>query len=72
MMRKAVNNFAAMGLKPVVRGGRLEGAKPNRQYAYDHREDQGLIWDRALQQRKLEVMKTAYERYRVLQFPQIH
>ncbi len=64
MMRKAVNNFAAMGLKPVVRGGRLEGAKPNRQYAYDHREDQGLIWDRALQQRKLEVMKTAYERYK--------
>lgn len=64
MMRKAVENFAAMGLKPVARGAGIEGAKPNRQYTYDHREDRGLIWDRALQQRKLEVMKTAYEHHK--------
>ncbi len=64
MMRKAIQNYAAMGLKPLARGVGVEGAKPNRQYTYDHREDRGLIWDRALQQRKLEVMKTAYEHHK--------
>ncbi|MDE7222657.1 MAG: aminopeptidase, partial [Acetatifactor sp.] len=42
----------------------LEGAKPNRQYTYDHKDDHALIWDKALEQRKLEVLKTAFERYR--------
>ncbi len=64
MLRKAVGNFALLGLKPVVRDVNLEGAKPNRQYSYDHKNDHGLFWDKALMQRKLEVMKTAYERYK--------
>lgn len=64
MLRKAVENFAKMGLKPVVRNVNLEGAKPNRQYTYDHKDDHGLLWDKALMQRKLEAMKTAYEHYK--------
>lgn len=64
MLRKAIENFARLGLKPVVRDVTLEGAKPNRQYTYDHKDDHGLLWDKALMQRKLEVMKTAYERYK--------
>ncbi len=64
MMRRAVENFAEMGLAPVVRAVGLEGAKPNRQYTYDHKNDHGLIWDRALMQRKLEVLKTAYEHHK--------
>ena len=64
MMRKAVQNFAGMGLAPVVRSVGLEGAKPNRQYTYDHKNDHGLIWDRALMHRKLEVLKTAYEHHK--------
>lgn len=64
MMRKAVENFAEMGLKPVAQGVGLEGAKPNRQYTYDHKDDRGLIFDKALMQRNLETMKTAYERHK--------
>ncbi len=64
MLRRAVENFAGLGLKPVVREVNLEGARPNRQYAYDHKDDHGLIWDKALMQRKLEVLKTAYEHYK--------
>lgn len=64
MLRKAVENFARLGLKPVVREVTLEGAKPNRQYTYDHKNDHGLIWDKALMQRKLEAVKTAYEHHK--------
>lgn len=64
MLRKAVENFARLGLKPVVREVTLEGAKPNRQYTYDHKDDHGLLWDKALMQRKLEAMKTAYEHHK--------
>ena len=64
MMRKATENFDKMGLRPVVRTVGLEGAKPNRQYEYDHKDDHALIWDKALEQRKLEVLKTAFERHK--------
>lgn len=75
MMIKAVDNFAKMGLKPVIRrspagllqgGGLVKlgciGANPNKQYDYDHKDDKALIWDKAMVQRKLEVLKTAYEK----------
>lgn len=61
MLRKAVENFDKMGLKPVVRDTVLEGAKANRQYDYDHKDDRALIWDKALEQRKLETLKAAFE-----------
>ena len=64
MLRRAVENFAGLGLKPVVGEQKVEGANPNRQYAYDHKDDHGLFWDKALMQRKLEVLKTAYEQYK--------
>lgn len=63
MMRRAVENFEKMGLKSVIRDVGLEGAKPNRQYTYDHKDDHALIWDKALEQRKLEVLRTAFERH---------
>lgn len=74
MMRAAVNNFAKMGLKPVVgRGGEfsytgrdngsipIESTQPNRQYLYDHKADKAMYLDKALVERRLEAMKTAYE-----------
>lgn len=75
MLRKALNNFAKLGLAPVIRRYRpgilsgmqtvgLEGASPNKQFAYDHKDDRALIWDKALAQRKLEVQKTAFEHYK--------
>lgn len=64
MMRKAAENFDKMGLRPVVRAVGLEGARPNRQYEYDHKDDHALIWDKALEQRKLEVLRTAFEHHK--------
>ncbi len=64
MLRRAVENFAVLGLKPVARELNVKGAIPNRQYTYDHKDDHGLFWDKALMQRKLEVLKTAYEQYK--------
>ena len=77
MMRKAVENFAKMGLKPIVRrtpmgvlqgGGLFKlgaiGGNPNKQYDYDHKDDKALVWDKGMVQRKLEVFKTAFEHYK--------
>lgn len=77
MMRKAVENFAEMGLKPIIRrtpmgilqgGGLFKlgaiGGNPNKQYDFDHKDDKALVWDKGMVQRKLEVFKTAFEHYR--------
>lgn len=75
MLRKALENFAKLGLQPVVRRYQpgilagmqtvgLEGANPNRQFAYDHKDDRALVWDKALAQRKLEVYRTAFEHHK--------
>lgn len=77
MMRKAVENFARMGLKPIIRrtpvgvlqgGGLFKlgaiGGNPNKQYDYDHKDDKALVWDKGMVQRKLEVFKTAFEHHK--------
>ena len=74
MMRAAVHNFAKMGLKPVVPrledfsyNGRDNGSaaadstQPNRQYLYDHKADKAMYLDKALVERRLEILKAAYE-----------
>ncbi|MEG0961906.1 MAG: aminopeptidase [Lachnospiraceae bacterium] len=74
MMRAAIQNFETMGLQVVVRkGGALsydgrdngsnfvESTQPNRQYLYDHKSDRALYLDKALVERRLEVLKNAYE-----------
>ncbi len=74
MMRAAVKNFKKMGLKPVVtrinetsfqgrgNGNRsVESTSPNRQYEYDHKSDRAAYLDKALVERRLEVLKTVYE-----------
>lgn len=77
MIKKAVENFAAMGLRPTIYrspvsvmegkgAGRTGyfGAIPNRQYDYDHKEDMALILDKALVNKRLEALKTAFEEYK--------
>ncbi len=79
VVRKAIENFHKMGLKPTIyraatysvnkrmhiRNG-YYGAIPNKQMEYDHRFDNGLYLDKAFVERKLQVMKTAYEEYKEL------
>ncbi len=77
MIRKAVDNFEAMGLKPsiyraaasLLQGKGLNrigyyGAIPNKQYDYDHKDDQALFLDKRLVQVRMEAWKEAYEAFK--------
>ena len=77
MIRQAVINFDQIGLRPTIyRSGSnifqgrsvnkngFFGANPNKQFDYDHKEDQALVLDKRLVERKLDCMKNAYERYK--------
>ena len=79
MVRLAIRNFEKMGLKPVIYRAALErinkkgvhrigyyGAIPNRQFDYDHRADQAIYLDKAFMERRLGVMRSAYENYKTL------
>ncbi len=79
MIKKAVENFRAMGLEPVFYRAAVEslnrrpGGKrgyystsANRQYDYDHRYDSALYMGNGFKERKLAVLKAAYEEYRAL------
>lgn len=79
VIRQSVQNFAKMGLKPVIYRSGVSvltkrqhlktgyyGAVPNKQYEYDHRNDQGLFLDKKFVERKLTVLQTAYEQYKEL------
>lgn len=74
VIKKAMENFENMGLKPTIyraavsaltRRGHHKigyyGAAANKQYEYDHRQDQGLFLDKKFVERKLDVMKNTYE-----------
>ncbi|MCM1263600.1 MAG: aminopeptidase [Butyrivibrio sp.] len=74
MIRTAIKNFDRIGLKPTVHraGGNIFqgwsvnkngyfGANPNKQFDYDHKEDQALFLDGALVTRKLECLQSAFE-----------
>lgn len=77
MIRVAVRQFREMGLEPVVyraavwsvtrtpnRNVGYHGTSPNRQYDYDHRYDQAVYLDKAFKERKLAVLRTAYETWK--------
>lgn len=79
VIKKAIENFEKMGLKPTIYRAAVSvltkrqhykmgyyGAIANKQYEYDHRQDQGLFFDKKFMERKLDVMKNAYEKNREL------
>ncbi len=74
VVKLAVENFEKMGLAPVIyraassvitkQGQRkvgFSGAIANKQYEYDHRQDQALFMDKRYIERKLDVLKHVYE-----------
>ena len=76
MVRAAVEQFRALGLKPVIyrhathavsKKNQLRigytGGVANPQYDYDHRQDCALFLDGDFVQRKLRAMQVAYEKY---------
>ena len=77
MIRRAVEYFREMGLEPICYRAAVEsvnrrangrrgyyGTSPNRQYDYDHRYDSALYMGNAFKERKLAVLRSAYETYR--------
>ena len=79
VIRIAIENFLKMGLKPTIYRAGVSvltkrqhlkigyyGGIANKQYEYDHKDDQALILDRQFMERKLEVMRTTYEQYKDL------
>lgn len=74
MVKAAIENFAALNLKPTIfrasnsiffkNGARklgYYGAIANKQYDYDHKDDIALFLDKKLVNRKLEVLRQAFE-----------
>ena len=74
IVRAAVENFKEMGLKPTIyRAATLSlnkrgqhkigyyGAIPNKQYEFDHKEDEALYLDRDFVNRKIGVLCTSFE-----------
>lgn len=77
MIRRSVINFEKIDLKPTIyRAGSnifqgrsvnkngFFGANPNKQYDYDHKEDQALFLDKLLVERKLEAIHNVYEQWK--------
>ena len=77
MVKLAMENFRKMGLEPILYrapSSFLEGrsvykngyfgAAVNRQFDYDHDDDQALFLDKKFVHRKLECRKNAWETYR--------
>lgn len=77
IVKKAIENFAKMGLSPVIYRASVSvltkrqhikigycGGNPNPQYDYDHRNDQALFLDKRFVERKLEVIHTIYEKHK--------
>ena len=67
MMRRAVENFAKMGLKPIAlrdSNGGFHGAPPNRQFAYDHKDDHTILMDKNYINRRLETWRAALDKYK--------
>ena len=73
----AVGNFREMGLAPtiyraasgILQGGGMGragyyGALPNRQYDFDHKDDQALVLDKKLVQLRLEASRECFEKYK--------
>ncbi len=61
VVRKAVENFAAIGLDSVIYEGGYQSSPANRQYTYDHKDDAVLFFDKQYMNRKLETLKQAFE-----------
>lgn len=76
VVKRAIELFEELDLKPSILRSPVSvitkrknlkigyyGAIANKQYEYDHKDDQGFILDKKYMERKLEVSKTTYEAY---------
>lgn len=78
IVQKAVKNFESIGLKSTIYGAMMSvfymggsarrggcyGAVPNKQFDYDHKDDDGLFLDPQLVNRRLEAVRAAGEKFK--------
>lgn len=77
VIKLAIENFRKMGLRPVIQRASSSviikrnhkksgyyGAIPNNQYEYDHRQDQALFMNKLYIERKLDVLKSTFEKHK--------
>ena len=77
MVLAAIEQFEAMGLSPIIyrfatfrinKKGQnrigFYGAIPNKQYDYDHSQDESLFLDEDFSHRKIRSLQVAYEKYK--------
>lgn len=77
MIREAIKNFESQGLSVILPRAAVNSinknpagkvgycsASPNKQYDYDHRYDSAVYMDKAFRDRKLSVLKAAYEQFK--------
>ena len=77
IVRAAIKNFEKLGLKSTIFRAAVNSinkknskigyysTSPNKQYEYDHRFDNALYIDRAFNERRLGVLRTSYEEFKV-------
>lgn len=63
MVRAAIRNFEKIGLRVTMTPYPIDY---NKQYQYDHKEDQGIYFDKAYVERRLECRKAAFEERKTL------
>lgn len=61
MVRQAILNFNEIGLKASITRSGIDTNTKNKQYEYDHKDDKALYYDKGYVERKLEVLRLAYE-----------
>lgn len=61
MVRAAVKNFEKLNLRCILRP---YATQVNKQYSYDHREDNAIWMDKAYVERSLEVYRSAFEKHK--------
>lgn len=77
IVKKAIEQFEKMGLRTSIYRAAVSsinkkqhykqgffGAIANKQYEYDHRADNAIYLDKAFMERKLGVLKVAYEKFK--------
>lgn len=63
VMRAAVKQLEAYGLRPVVRSVSYSSTPANRQYSYDQRYFDGIVFDKCIKDRQIEVYRNVFEKY---------
>ncbi len=64
VVRAAIHQFEAMGLKALIRTAAVSSTPANKQYDFDHKFDMAVYFDKALSDRELGVMKVAFEEFK--------